>query len=79
MPKVTKPYFLGRYRLFRFISISKFDSFMNTFAMITSLSELQFTEDGLVFKALDFQSRGPVFKTTGWLQGRLSLSSFFGR
>ena len=27
------------------------------------------TEDGLVVKVLDFQSRGPVFKTTGWLQG----------
>ena len=25
------------------------------------------------------QSRGPVFKTTEWLQGRLSLSSFRGR
>ena len=33
----------------------------------------------LVVKALDFQSRGRVFKTTGWLQGRLSLSSFQGR
>ena len=33
----------------------------------------------LVFKVLDSQSRGPVFKTTGWLQGRLSLSSFRGR
>ena len=35
--------------------------------------------DGLVVKALDSQSRGPVFKTTGWLQGRLSPSSFRGR
>ena len=34
---------------------------------------------GLVVKALDSQSRGPVFKTTGWFQGRLSLSSFQGR
>ena len=25
--------------------------------------------DGLVVKVLDFQSWGPVFKTTGWLQG----------
>ena len=33
----------------------------------------------LVVKALDCQSRVPVFKTTGWLQGRLSLSSFRGR
>ena len=34
---------------------------------------------GLVVKALDSQSRGPVFKTTGWFQGRLSLSSFQGQ
>ena len=34
--------------------------------------------DGLVVKVLDSQSRGPMFKTTGWLQGRLSLSSFRG-
>ena len=33
----------------------------------------------LVVKALDSQSRGPVFKTAGWLQGRLSLSSSRGR
>ena len=36
-------------------------------------------EDGLVVKALDYQSRGPVFKTTGYLQGQLSLSFFHGR
>ena len=35
--------------------------------------------NGLVVKMLDCQSRGPLFKTTGWLQGRLSLSSFRGR
>ena len=29
-----------------------------------------------VAKALDSQSRGALFKTTGWLRGRLSLSSF---
>ena len=28
-----------------------------------------------VVKALDPQSRGPMFKTTGWLQGQLNLSS----
>ena len=33
----------------------------------------------LPIKALNSQSRGPVFKTIGWLQGRLSLSSFRGR
>ena len=31
---------------------------------------------GLVVKALDSQSRSLVFKTTRWLQGQLSLSSF---
>ena len=31
--------------------------------------------NGLVFKALDHQSGGPGFKSTGWPQGRLSLSS----
>ena len=31
---------------------------------------------GIVLKELDFQSRGPTFETTGWLQGQLSLSSF---
>ena len=31
--------------------------------------------NGLVVKALDSQSRGPMFKNTGWLQAQLSLSS----
>ena len=35
--------------------------------------------NGIVVKALDSISRGPVFKTSGWLQGRLSLSPFRGR
>ena len=34
---------------------------------------------GLVVKSLDSQFRCPAFKTTGWLQGRLSLSSFQGQ
>ena len=34
---------------------------------------------GLMVKTLDSQSRGPVFKTTDLLQGRLSLSYFLGR
>ena len=32
--------------------------------------------NGVVFRALDSQFRGPRFKTTGWFQGRLSLSFF---
>ena len=35
--------------------------------------------NGLVVKALDSQSKSPRFKTTGWLQGWLSLSSLRGR
>lgn len=32
----------------------------------------------LLVIALDYQSRGLAFETTGWLQGGLSLSSFRG-
>ena len=35
--------------------------------------------NGVVVKMLDSQFRGPVFKTTGWLQGQLSLSFLTGR
>ena len=35
--------------------------------------------DSLVVKTMDFQSRGSLFKTNGWLQGQLNLSSFRGR
>ena len=35
--------------------------------------------NGLVVKVLDSQSKSLVFKTTGWLQGRLNLLSFRGR
>ena len=33
----------------------------------------------LVVKVMDSQSRGPMLKTTGWRQGRLSLWFFRGR
>ena len=45
-------------------------------ATILDKVEVEQWSNGLVVKTLDSQSRGPVFKTTGWLQGRLSLSSF---
>ena len=32
--------------------------------------------NGLVVKSLDSQPRGLVFKSTGWLQGRLTFSFF---
>ena len=44
-----------------------------------SYGVMELWSNGLVVKALDSQSRGPMFKTTGWLQGQLSLSSFRGR
>ena len=37
-------------------------------------SKIPRRSNGLVVKVLDSQSRGPMSKTTGWLQGRLSLS-----
>ena len=46
------------------------DKLLSSSASIQSLEQV---------KALDSQSTGPVFKTTGWLQGRYSLSSFRGR
>ena len=44
-----------------------------------ALETFETWSNGLVVKVLDSQSRGPVIKTTGWLQGRLSLSSFQGQ
>ena len=35
--------------------------------------------NGLMFRVLDFQSRGLRFKTTKWCQGRLSLLLFQGQ
>ena len=42
LPKVPRAKFLGSDGLFRFISICKFGSIKNSFAMIASLSELYF-------------------------------------
>ena len=36
-------------------------------SLFVFLSKKRLVQDGLVVKALDYQSRGPVFKTTGWL------------
>ena len=43
------------------------------FLMGSLYESIPLWSNGLVVKALDSQSRSPVFKTTGWLQGRLSL------
>ena len=37
------------------------------------------SQGSILHLMLDYQSRGPVFKTTGWVQGQLSLSSFWGQ
>ena len=51
-------------------------NYLIIFQMISSTPLCLQISNGLVVKALDSQSRGPVFKTTWLLQGRLSLSSF---
>ena len=56
---------------------SLWHSLVNVSSALTTRPSLG-ASDGLVVKALDSQSRGPVIKTAGWLQGRLSLSSFRG-
>ena len=48
------------------------DDFIFLENVISEVSDLIFNRKnvyGLVVKVLDSQSRGPVFKTTGWLQG----------
>ena len=40
----------------------------------------QVLQTSIIAQAIfEIPSRGPVFKATGWLQGRLRLSSFRGR
>ena len=39
--------------------------------------KLMVSLNGLVVNVLNSQSRSPVFRTIGWLQGQLSLSSFW--
>ena len=69
---VNNLYILRKY----FVDIQILYSYIKNKSKVNSLST---PYNGLVVKMLDSQSRGPVFKTTGWLQGRLSLSSFRGR
>ena len=47
--------------------------------ILTFTAFVMLWSNGLVVKALDSQSKSLVFKTIGWLQGRLSLSSFRGQ
>ena len=47
--------------------------------LLSFTTEWSLWSGGLVVKSLDSQFRGPMFKSTRWLQGRLSLSSFRGQ
>ena len=58
-------------------TITVFLSFLKCILMIC-MNQMFLWSNGLVVKALDSQSRGSMFKTTGWLQGQLSLSSLGG-
>ena len=58
--------------------LSKFLVTMRQVAVYKPLTELDINDTEVV-KSLDSHSRGPMFKSTGWLQGWLSLSSFQGR
>ena len=51
----------------------------NFLKALNFLKVLNSRSNELMVKILDSQSRGPQFKTTGWLLGQLSLSSFLGR
>ena len=58
-------------------TITVFLSVLKCILMIC-MNQMFLWSNDLVVKALDSQSRGSMFKTTGWLQGQLSLSSLGG-
>ena len=59
------------------------DIFVNSLLQFLFLQLLQLfcfsLSNGLVVKVLHSQSKDPMFKTTGWFQARISLSSFQGQ
>ena len=59
------------------------DIFVNSLLQFPFLQFLQFfcfsLSNGLVVKLLHSQSKDPMFKTTGWFQARIILSSFQGQ
>ena len=54
-----------------------FESFLEKFKKVTRvlLSSVLWS-NGLLVKALELQSSSPIFKTSRWLQGQLTLLSF---
>ena len=67
----------AKLNFFSFFAII-FEPYLKVFQTDAPMVPFMWSND-LVVKALDSQSRGPVFKTTGWLQGQLSVSSFRAR
>ena len=63
--QITRPIYWTKYCIVFLFSMQDF-------------GKLGFNLNGLVVKVLDSQSRSPVFKTIGWIQGWLSLSPFWG-
>ena len=79
---LQKAYLLGTPKIIRKVLNSLTTTATTTTTITTTTDQYENPDswsNGIVVKALDSQSRGPVIKTTGWLQGRLSLSSFRGR
>ena len=79
---LQKAYLLGTPTIIRKV-LNSLTTTATTTTIITTTTDQHENPDswsnGIVVKALDSQSRGSVIKTTGWLQGRFSLSSFRGR
>ena len=57
-------------------SITNFEIPLHAFPFGDLAKTVGLWSNGPVVKVLDSQSRDPMFKITGWLQGQLSLSSF---
>ena len=66
------------FNYFRKTLFQMYDLFLSSHKILYKRLSLSW-RNGLVVKALDSQSTDLVFKTIGWLQGRLSHSSFRGR
>ena len=52
-----------------FVSVSNQECRLRSIILNVNSNEPLLWSNSLVVKALDPQSRGPMFKTTGWLQG----------
>ena len=81
MPSVPRAKFLGNNGLFCFISICKFGSFKNPFAMITSLPELYFRIRRFILLmqmkkviSINYGSNTSIWKPWRWVRLNMILS-----